>query len=151
VEPWHEVVASLEVDARRGTFLRPVPTPGSATVVWTDPAAPQPIAEFEDVVAGGDRDVVTDERLRDQSGIERDGLAYRSFEQWPRLLDHAGQQPAGRREVNWDGAGARPFNNQDHFPLDFFNNNVKAGLVYAKKCSSTWKISAAASESAIGS
>ena len=42
----------------------------------------------------------------------------------------AGQQPAGRREVNWDGAGARPFNNQDHFPLDFFNNNVKAGLVY---------------------
>jgi hypothetical protein len=42
----------------------------------------------------------------------------------------AGQQTAGRREVNWDGAGARPFNNQDHFPTDFFNNNVKAGLVY---------------------
>ena len=41
-----------------------------------------------------------------------------------------GQQPAGRREVNWDGAGARPFNNQDHFPPDFFNNNVKAGLLY---------------------
>ena len=32
--------------------------------------------------------------------------------------------------MNWDGAGARPFNNQDHFPTDFFNNNVKAGLVY---------------------
>ena len=45
MEPWHEVVASLEVDARRGTFLRPVPAPGSATVVWTDPAAPQPLAE----------------------------------------------------------------------------------------------------------
>jgi len=42
----------------------------------------------------------------------------------------AGQQPAGRREVNWDGAGARPFNNQNGFPVDFFNNNVKAGLVY---------------------
>ena len=42
----------------------------------------------------------------------------------------AGQQPAGRREVNWDGAGARPFNNQNNFPTDFFNNNVKAGLVY---------------------
>jgi len=41
-----------------------------------------------------------------------------------------GPLPAGRREVNWDGAGARPFNNQDGFPLDFFNNNVKAGLVY---------------------
>jgi hypothetical protein len=37
---------------------------------------------------------------------------------------------AGRREVNWDGAGARPFNNQDGFPVDFFNTTVKAGLVY---------------------
>jgi diguanylate cyclase (GGDEF)-like protein len=45
VEPWHEVVASLEVDARRGTFLRSVPAPGSAAVVWTDPTAPLPIAE----------------------------------------------------------------------------------------------------------
>ena len=42
----------------------------------------------------------------------------------------AGQQAAGRREVNWDGAGARPFNNQNGFPVDFFNNNVKAGLLY---------------------
>jgi hypothetical protein len=42
----------------------------------------------------------------------------------------AGQLVAGRREVNWDGAGARPFNNQNTFPVDFFNNNVKAGLVY---------------------
>src|SRR6185436_9170605 len=42
----------------------------------------------------------------------------------------AGQQPAGRREVNWDGAGARPFNNQDDFPANFFNSNVTAGLVY---------------------
>jgi hypothetical protein len=41
-----------------------------------------------------------------------------------------GPLPAGRREVNWDGAGARPFNNQDGFPTDFFNTNVKAGLVY---------------------
>lgn len=41
-----------------------------------------------------------------------------------------GQQASGRREVNWDGAGARPFNNQNGFPADFFNNNVKAGLVY---------------------
>ena len=39
----------------------------------------------------------------------------------------AGQQAAGRREVNWDGAGARPFNNRDDFPADFFNAN---GLLY---------------------
>lgn len=38
-----------------------------------------------------------------------------------------GEQPAGRREVNWDGAGARPFNNRDDFPPDFFKG---AGLIY---------------------
>src|SRR6185295_13001888 len=51
VEPWHEVVASLEVDARRGTFLRPVPA-GSATVVWADTAATPPIAEASPVEVG---------------------------------------------------------------------------------------------------
>ena len=40
----------------------------------------------------------------------------------------AGQQPAGRREVNWDGAGARPFNNRDDFPTDFFS---AVGLIYS--------------------
>jgi hypothetical protein len=43
----------------------------------------------------------------------------------------AGEQPAGRREVNWDGAGARPFNNQDHFPPDFFNTAATVGLIYS--------------------
>jgi hypothetical protein len=41
-----------------------------------------------------------------------------------------GPLPAGRREVNWDGAAARPFNNQNGFPNDFFNTTVKSGLVY---------------------
>jgi hypothetical protein len=31
----------------------------------------------------------------------------------------AGEQAAGRREVNWDGAGANPFNNRNDFPADF--------------------------------
>jgi len=42
----------------------------------------------------------------------------------------AGEQPSGRREINWDGAGANPFNNRNDFPADFFNTNVKAGAVY---------------------
>lgn len=41
-----------------------------------------------------------------------------------------GQQAAGRREVNWDGAGARAFNNRNDFPPNFFNTNVTAGLIY---------------------
>lgn len=42
----------------------------------------------------------------------------------------AGEQPGGRREINWDGAGADPFNNRNDFPADFFNTNVKAGAMY---------------------
>ncbi len=41
-----------------------------------------------------------------------------------------GEQPAGRREINWDGAAAIPFNNQNDFPADFFNTTVKAGAVF---------------------
>ncbi len=42
----------------------------------------------------------------------------------------AGEQPTGRREINWDGAGANPFDNKNDFPADFFNTTVKAGAVY---------------------
>ena len=42
----------------------------------------------------------------------------------------AGEQPAGRREINWDGAGANPFDNKNDFPPDFFNTTVKAGAVF---------------------
>ncbi len=42
----------------------------------------------------------------------------------------AGEQPTGRREISWDGAGANPFNNKNDFPADFFNTNVKSGAVY---------------------
>jgi hypothetical protein len=42
----------------------------------------------------------------------------------------AGEQPAGRREISWDGAGANPFNNKNDFPADFFNTNVRSGAVF---------------------
>jgi hypothetical protein len=42
----------------------------------------------------------------------------------------AGEQPTGRREINWDGAGANPFDNQNNFPPDFFNTTVKSGAVF---------------------
>ena len=42
----------------------------------------------------------------------------------------AGEQTAGRREINWDGAAAIPFNNRNDFPADFFNTTVKAGAVF---------------------
>ena len=42
----------------------------------------------------------------------------------------AGEQPAGRREISWDGAGANPFNNKNNFPPDFFNTTVRSGAVF---------------------
>jgi hypothetical protein len=42
----------------------------------------------------------------------------------------AGEQPAGRREISWDGAGANPFNNRNDFPASFFNTNAKSGAVF---------------------
>ena len=42
----------------------------------------------------------------------------------------ADEQPAGRREIGWDGAAANPFNNRNDFPADFFNTTVKSGAVF---------------------
>jgi hypothetical protein len=42
----------------------------------------------------------------------------------------AGEQPSGRREITWDGAGANPFDNKNDFPAGFFNTNVKSGAVF---------------------
>jgi hypothetical protein len=42
----------------------------------------------------------------------------------------SGEQPTGRREINWDGAAANPFNDRDDFPADFFNTTVKSGAVF---------------------
>jgi hypothetical protein len=42
----------------------------------------------------------------------------------------AGEQPGGRREISWDGAGANPFDNKNDFPAAFFNTNVKSGAIF---------------------
>jgi hypothetical protein len=42
----------------------------------------------------------------------------------------AGEQATGRREINWDGVGANPFDNKNDFPANFFNTNVKSGAVF---------------------
>ena len=42
----------------------------------------------------------------------------------------AGEQATGRREINWDGAAANPFDNSNTFPADFFNTTAKVGAVF---------------------
>jgi hypothetical protein len=41
-----------------------------------------------------------------------------------------GEQASGRREINWDGAAANPFDNTNEFPAAFFNTTVKVGAVF---------------------
>jgi len=42
----------------------------------------------------------------------------------------AGEQPGGRREVNWDGVGAINTNNEN-FPGNFFNVNSPRGILFS--------------------
>jgi hypothetical protein len=42
----------------------------------------------------------------------------------------AGEQAAGRREINWDGAAANAFDNTESFPADFFNTVATVGAVF---------------------
>src|SRR2546421_12686578 len=46
----------------------------------------------------------------------------------------AGEQPAGRRGISWDGAAANPFNNRNDFSAAFFNTNVKSDAVFSRPC-----------------
>src|SRR5437763_15356320 len=41
----------------------------------------------------------------------------------------AGEQPAGRREIKWDGAVAIPLKKRNDFPADFLHTTVKGGEV----------------------
>jgi len=61
-----------------------------------------------------------------QAGVD----AFRAALGEPSNGGTAGEQPAGRREISWDGAGANPFNNKNDFPAAFFNTNVKSGAVF---------------------
>jgi hypothetical protein len=62
--------------------------------------------------------------------ITADVAAFRTLLGDPSNGGTAGEQPAGRREISWDGAGANPFDNRNDFPAAFFNTNVKSGAVF---------------------
>ena len=82
---------------------------------YSTDGGPTPLPEATVITATGDITAKVNE-FRNLLGASNGGTA--------------GEQLAGRREINWDGAGADPFNNRNDFPADFFNTNVKAGAIY---------------------
>src|SRR5256714_15651363 len=75
--------------------------------------APAPVRPLATVFSATGRIGATGSQFRAILGAPNGGIA--------------GEQPAGRREINWDGAAAIPFNNRTDFPADFFNTTGKAG------------------------
>ncbi|HEU5217519.1 MAG TPA: hypothetical protein VFU23_02615, partial [Gemmatimonadales bacterium] len=98
----------------RGMILAGAVALAACNSYSTAPTPPLPVATV--FSATGDIQAKVDE-FRNLLGASNGGTA--------------GQQPAGRREISWDGAGANPFNNRNDFPAAFFNTNVKSGAVYA--------------------
>jgi hypothetical protein len=67
--------------------------------------------------------------IQSSGAIETDVNAFRALLGNPLNGATPGQQPAGRREINWDGVPAAVTNTL-HFPNAFFNTNSPRGLVY---------------------
>src|SRR5262245_16450033 len=78
---------------------------------------------------GGDTVSETPTVVMSSGAIEADVAAFRTLLGDPNNGAAPGQQPAGRREVNWDGVPAE-VTNTDDFPNDFFNTTSPRGLFY---------------------
>jgi hypothetical protein len=70
--------------------------------------------------------------ISSSGAIEGDVAQFRTLLGDPNNGAAPGQQPAGRREVNWDGVPAS-VTNTDDFPNDFFNTTSPRGLFYVRK------------------
>jgi hypothetical protein len=67
--------------------------------------------------------------IRSTGAIQADVDWFRALLGGPNNGATLGQQPAGRREINWDGVPAA-LTNVPTFPNDFFNVNSPRGLIY---------------------
>jgi hypothetical protein len=100
------------------------------TPLATDPAAPN-----ADLDGTGAADLATVKVEGDAQIVRATGDITDAVNQYRNLLgvlnpNVAGEQPAGRREVNWDGVGAANTNNEA-FPGNFFNVNSPRGILFS--------------------
>src|SRR5262245_16146867 len=85
--------------------------------------------DVESFSHGGSSSSETPTVVMSSGAIEADVAGFRTLLGDPNNGATPGQQPAGRREVNWDGVPA-DVTNTDDFPNDFFNTTSPRGLFY---------------------
>src|SRR5262245_17301322 len=85
--------------------------------------------DVESFSHGGSSSSETPTVVMSSGAIEADVAGFRTLLGDPNNGATPGQQPAGRREVNWDGVPAE-VTNTDDFPNDFFNTTSPRGLFY---------------------
>jgi hypothetical protein len=105
---------------------------GNASITWTmGPSAF--VDSLRAAIAGGASVIITAAATPPVQIVSATGDITAGVNQYRALLgtlnpNVAGEQPGGRREINWDGVPAA-FTNNDLFPGNFFNVNSPRGVL----------------------
>ena len=99
----------------------------------SSPGSGDPLVSSEDLALQATGVSLT--RIGDYQVLRATGTINAGVTQYRTLLgiqnlNTAGEQPAGRREINWDGASAA-LTNVDTFPKDFFNVKSPRGVLFS--------------------
>lgn len=109
--------------------LRAEGLPSVGTGGRDDESKTEPTGLLDMFSSGGDMCASTPAVISSSGAIEANVDSFRALLGGPNNNATPGEQPAGRREINWDAVPAS-LTNVANFPNNFFNTNSPRGLVY---------------------